>query len=447
MKRAQGRTNEEIVRHFENRVRRLKIVTTTRTPSGHILDWIKPETQRPGLELASPPPGPVPSIVAGTPPVGTGELLPVQFELEEPTVERGPAGTVPIARKDFSRLRITSSLANYLAKRGKRGGRAMYAAGRSPGPAPNLVGYFHATSGQSAVCFGAEATLNVWDPYIENSGDHSLMQLGLVNFNQAQLQTLEAGWEVSNDQYGDWGPHLFIFYTTNGYTKEDDNLGGYNQDVDGWVQVDDTIYPAAPIGPVSAVGGDQWVITIKYQLYESNWWFQVQGKWIGYYPASLFKVNQSVANTLGDHAEYTGFWGEVYTDNRDPNTTLSDMGSGVLGEGGWAQACFQSNLRLQSDRSGSMSEHDGFSSAENPRFYDIRPFMKSATSWGSYFYAGGPGALVPWVDNDLTAFSGGTPAAPGSALDGYWGIGDDSQHVNFLDGAGHVHELYITPSS
>ncbi len=55
-----------------------------------------------------------------------------------------------------------------------------------------------------------------------------------------------------------------------------------------------------------------------------------------------------------------------------------------------------------------------------------------------------PGA--GWVDNDLTVFSSGTPAAPGSALDGYWGT-DNSQHVNFIDGNGHIHELYIHPGA
>jgi len=57
-----------------------------------------------------------------------------------------------------------------------------------------------------------------------------------------------------------------------------------------------------------------------------------------------------------------------------------------------------------------------------------------------------------WVDNDLTAFAGGKLAAVGgadenlpmAALDGY-SQGDGSQHVNFVDGQGHVHELYRSP--
>jgi hypothetical protein len=55
-----------------------------------------------------------------------------------------------------------------------------------------------------------------------------------------------------------------------------------------------------------------------------------------------------------------------------------------------------------------------------------------------------PGA--GWIDNDLVARTGGPPAAWGSGLDGYWGS-DNSQHVNYIDGVGHVHELYIHPGA
>jgi hypothetical protein len=55
-----------------------------------------------------------------------------------------------------------------------------------------------------------------------------------------------------------------------------------------------------------------------------------------------------------------------------------------------------------------------------------------------------PGAA--WIDNDLTALANATPAAPGSAIDGYWGS-DGSQHVNFIDLNGHVHEAYIHPGA
>jgi hypothetical protein len=56
-----------------------------------------------------------------------------------------------------------------------------------------------------------------------------------------------------------------------------------------------------------------------------------------------------------------------------------------------------------------------------------------------------------WGDMDLTAASSGTPAAPGATLVGYWGSEDGQPvgfgsnaglHVDFLDSAGDVHELH-----
>jgi hypothetical protein len=55
-----------------------------------------------------------------------------------------------------------------------------------------------------------------------------------------------------------------------------------------------------------------------------------------------------------------------------------------------------------------------------------------------YFPQGGP-----WQENDLMASAHtATTAAPGSALARYWGPGTQ-QHVDFIDGKGHVHELFI----
>ena len=71
------------------------------------------------------------------------------------------------------------------------------------------------------------------------------------------------------------------------------------------------------------------------------------------------------------------------------------MGSGAFGEAGFGQASYQNNLRIQSDRGGTMTGHNGSPSAELAH-YDIVPTMNSGTDWGSYFYAGGPGALIPW---------------------------------------------------
>jgi hypothetical protein len=49
----------------------------------------------------------------------------------------------------------------------------------------------------------------------------------------------------------------------------------------------------------------------------------------------------------------------------------------------------------------------------------------------------------PWQENDLMASAHtSTTAAPGSVVARYWGPGTQ-QHVDFIDGSGHVHELFI----
>jgi len=379
----------EVREYFEERRKRLEVVTTTRTPSGQILDWIPIESQRIKGKIASPPPN-RPLII----PRGNRKLRLARFELENEGAERGPVGTVPVLRKDFSKLRISRSLRDYLSKHGRATKRMLLLQNGLSLPDPEEGGsHRYASTSQSTPCFGGEGNLSAWDPYTETSDDFSLMQIGLLNFDTGKTQSAEAGWQEFQDEYGDWVPHLFVYYTTNGYSEDGDNKGGYNQDVDGWVQYDGSIYPGATSSPNSTPGGAQYIMQIKYQWYQDNWWFRCNGRWIGYYPARLYMGNQSVFSTLGDHASWIGFWGEVFDSDDVEGRTTTTMGSGYWAENGWTWSAFQSNLRVQTDRSGSLTDYDGGSGwASDPDMYDIITKMKSRSSWGSYFWLGGPGA-------------------------------------------------------
>jgi hypothetical protein len=52
--------------------------------------------------------------------------------------------------------------------------------------------------GQQEV-YGAKATINVWDPAIQESNGFSLSQLWLLSgsFNGSDLNSIEAGWQVT----------------------------------------------------------------------------------------------------------------------------------------------------------------------------------------------------------------------------------------------------------
>jgi len=387
-----GHGEPAIVEYFRRRQAKLapSVVATTRTASGQTLDWVPAESQVAGGRIASPPPlkEPFAPIAAHA----TRREHVAVFELEQDGAEVGPAGTVPILRKDLSKLRDTP-LRRHLSKH-RGSGRQLAVRGGMMIALPEEDGsHRYASTGQSTICFGGGGYLSAFDPYTETSDDFSLLQIGLSNDDTGTLQTVEAGWQEMQDIYGDWAPHLFTFYTTNGYSEEGDDKGGYNQDVDGWVQYDSQVYPGATSSPNSTPGGDQYVLQIKYQWYNDNWWLMCNGRWLGYYPSKLFMGDQSVFSTLGDHANWIGFWGEVFDSDDVSGATTTDMGSGYFAEAGWTYSAYLRNLQRQTDRSGAMADYDGGSGwASDPSMYDIQTHMNSGGTWGSYAWLGGPGS-------------------------------------------------------
>jgi hypothetical protein len=276
---------KEITAYFENRLKELNIVKTTKTPTGQIVDWIPRDSQ--GM-IAKPPT----ESCLETSTAQDRPTLPALGELQHEGVEVGPPGTVPIPRKMLEKLAFTKDLQTYLSK------------GHTKGEDRELAGgaiHRYASSQQSMTCFGGSGNYSNFSPYTESSDDFSLIQVAMSNNELGYLQTVEAGLQAYYGLTGHWDSRLFVFYTTNGYTVSGDNLGGYNRDVLGWVQVDDKIFPETAFEPYSVPGGAQIQVSIKYQLYAGNWWLNVQGRWIGYYPARLFISNTSTA--LGDHAD------------------------------------------------------------------------------------------------------------------------------------------------
>jgi hypothetical protein len=234
---------------------------------------------------------------------------------------------------------------------------------------------------------GPTATFPPFDPYCHRADEFSLLQVALTRGSGSSKQTIEGGWQQYRDLYGDWVPHLFVFYTTNGYTKSGDNKGGYNRDVDGWVQYSSVVYPEAISSPNSTRGGAQYIMQIKYQLYQGNWWFRCNGRWIGYYPASLFATGG-----LRNRAEKVAFYGEIVDSGKDSISTWTDMGSGYWPSYGWKWSAYMSHLRYQSSTGGSMSKYSGTTWESDPGEYGIEQHFSNTGSWKSYCWVGGPGS-------------------------------------------------------
>src|SRR5450755_1276962 len=221
--RAQKR---ELVDYFEDRVARLHVVETTRTPSGQVLDWIDLYSQRPAGKIAAPPPEPLMDRVR---PRGRKPKM-ARFELQEKGGKRGPEGTVPVLRIDTKKLRFNKTLDEFLSKHGHRTVTRHYDG--YPLEQPEIGGpHDYGATSQTVNCQGGEGSISLFDPYTAHSDEFSLSQIGMQASARAGRQTAEAGWQEFRDKYGDWIPHLFVYYTTNGYSKNGDNVGGYNQEV------------------------------------------------------------------------------------------------------------------------------------------------------------------------------------------------------------------------
>lgn len=381
---------EKIHQYLRDRGARRDVIARTKTRSGQELDWIPIESQTKDGRIASPPSEDGLYLDDPKKPADGREMRPHElmvFELQREGAELGPKGTVPIVRRDISKIRPVGTLQDYLSKHG----RAMRIL---PDDDPREFAYpedgtvhKYAYSAQYVTCYGGEGNINAWDPYLEWSNEFSLGQVALARGSGSGKQTIEAGHQEYRDLYGDWVPHLFIFYTTNGYTSSRDNKGGYNRDVDGWVQYSNTIYPEAESSPLSQFGGTQYIMPIKWQLWQGNWWLRVNGVWIGYYPASLFSTSG-----LRSRAAKIAWYGEVVDSGNHAGTTATDMGNGHWPYEGWQHCAYMSHLYYQSSTGGALSRYNPSSIyATNDLCYDIEGHFGNTGSWGPYFWWGGSG--------------------------------------------------------
>ena len=141
------RYEEEIRRHFENRLARMEIRETTETPRGQIIDWVPIESQvRKGTRIAEPPPG---GHTFVTPSKRHADKL-GHFELEDPKVARGPSGTVPVLRKNLDAIRFSQPLKKLIGKYPYAGVEAPFAGKMQPPPSVDGP-HWHASTAQSVI--------------------------------------------------------------------------------------------------------------------------------------------------------------------------------------------------------------------------------------------------------------------------------------------------------
>lgn len=249
----------------------------------------------------------------------------------------------------------------------------------------------YAVYSRAVTNWGSFAIFNVWKPAAELNSEFSLMQTWLVAGTGAQKQTLESGWQVYQDLYGDAEPHLFIYSTRDGYGS----TGCYNNSCGDFVQVSRTVFPGVAISPVSAPGPEnQKEVAIQWLKdgESGHWWLKYGAEWVGYYPRSLFNAVTGIAN----HASAFRFGGEIIDDERAGRHTTTDMGSGAFPGSGYGAAAYIRNLRFYASAGVKdtlpTSDATGMTryAVTDSLCYDVS-YATGDPNWGSYLFLGGAG--------------------------------------------------------
>lgn len=241
----------------------------------------------------------------------------------------------------------------------------------------HAIGYM-----QGDTYYGAQATINVWSPSVQVPSEFSLSQMWLLAGSfTGDLNSIEAGWQVSPQLYGDYSPRLFTYWTTDAYQA----TGCYNLLCSGFVQTSNEIAIGAAVTPVSSIDSSQYDIRILIwkDPIKGNWWMQFGESYlVGYWPAAIFTHLASSATMLE-------WGGEVVNTQPYGHHSATSMGSGQFAEKGFAQASYVRNIKYV-DANNVLKTPVGMQTlAEHPNCYDIQSSVNP--EWGAYFYYGGPG--------------------------------------------------------
>ncbi|OAA41835.1 putative Glucoamylase [Cordyceps fumosorosea ARSEF 2679] len=337
------------------------VVETTTLANGQVIDWVMSD------EVA--------------PPTGIEDTL---DQVTRPL--NGPNGAVPYLRPSpafASKVKTLPDQQEALSKRSVP------------------LNHKYVFTKQAVSNHGGGASFSLYDPYLQDTNsDFSLIQLAVSNTNvynstnQNIQQTLEAGWQ----KYPAFNPpevHFFTFFNTNGYNGIGNGLAGYNQDVKGWVQLDPNVHPGYSGWTLSIDGNSsaQYDVDMRYSLVGDKWYLAINGRNIGYYPASLFQ-NGNIAqgsSTLQTTADHMAFYGEIYSTNA---YTTTDMGSGEFANQGYAKAAYMRNM-VYVDTSDATQNYSPPSSndivTDSSAYTMEKHFNSGVQDWNSYMFVGGPG--------------------------------------------------------
>ncbi|KAL9685338.1 hypothetical protein QQ045_022786 [Rhodiola kirilowii] len=196
-----------------------------------------------------------------------------------------------------------------------------------------------------------KASLNVWTPQVTDTYEFSLSQIWVISGSFGNdLNTIEAGWQVSPELYGDKTTPDFLligpksrsnfehFLQTDAYQT----TGCYNPLCSGFVQTNNKIAIGAAISPRSFYNGGQFDIGLMIwkDPKRRDWWLEFgSGLVVGYWPSFLF-------SHLRSHASMIQYGGEIINTRSSGYHTSTQMGSGHFAGEGFTKSAYFRNLQV-----------------------------------------------------------------------------------------------------
>ncbi|KAI3957609.1 hypothetical protein MKW92_027773 [Papaver armeniacum] len=225
---------------------------------------------------------------------------------------------------------------------------------------------------------GAQAKINLWNPMVENMIEMSVSQIWVTSGDDNDLNTIEAGWAVDATNFGDYQTRFFIMWTSDAYKHSCINMR-----CPGFVQTSPAISLGCNFTEISTFNGDQKDATfgIYKDQNSGNWWVQLQGISLGYYPSSLF-------TRLSKTADDVEFGGEIYNGRYKGRHTTTQMGSGHFpSEGGLGISSYFSHVQVLDENNEAKDPEDAETYVSNPECYDLKVDKKHTNGY-SFNYGG-----------------------------------------------------------
>jgi hypothetical protein len=355
----QARVNEAealLIRRYEG----YRILQTTQTYVGDIVDWVDPTTM-PGTD-AEPPP--VPDLVRAD------GVEPALTELQAYPELAGPEGTFAVLRPQFLPYTTGASAAGSLTEfierpeLGQPAGQKRLYGGR----------------GRIVDNRGGDAWFNAWAVGSIQSQTFSIMEVNASCPSGSSSQLVGAAISRDMQNFGDSTLRLQVEFRGS-------SASGWHPHVTGFVQTA-AYSPGFAVVPLSTDGGAQYDEYLEVQLFQGNWWVGHATStfvWLGYYPTSLF-------TQLNTKACKIAMYGEVF-DQTETDWTSDNMGSGAFASAGWTHAAFvRRPSYIDTSSQWQWLDSSGLAAPQDTACYTVGSMVTSSTpGWERYFYLGGPG--------------------------------------------------------